>query len=690
MKWKKGVVVDMLYYVATNGNDKNAGTKDAPFATIERARDEIRGKIRAGLTETVTVKILSGVYKVGSIEFDERDSGTEKFPVIYEAEEDVTLNGGVRLSAEMFEPLTEQERLRLSAEARTHVVRANLRRLGLSRSDWGEMCVTGSHNTGDRYDGAVLSPIWCELFVNDVRQTVARYPNEGFLYTGDPIREGDGLESKVTGKVIYRYTLEQWAQKRNPVADIFGIDDATAKRAASWKTLQDVWMFGYPAWNWAGMSTPIASISAKDCSMETKMVSRYGIKSHVPFYFYNVFEELDSPGEWYLDRESGWLYLYPPCDLSCAVIDLSILSDSILTVKNASYITFKGLTFTATRGDALTLSGHHLSLENCEIKNVAGNAAVINGDHIHVSGCVMHHLGRGGVIINGGDRAKLIPSGNVLEDNHIHHISEIFTTYQPAFSLDGVGNLCRHNRIHDSTHMAIYFMGNDHIIEYNEIYDVCRTADDSSSIYSGRDYTTQGTVIRFNYFHDIKSIEKNDVGIFAVYCDDCLGKCTVEHNIFERCQSALLLHGGHNMSFRGNVIVDACEKSRNSINFSKYYYPEDLEGDGIHVQRLALVPWQSEAWKKAYPQIGQYLSWDAKTEQAYPHFGDISGNVIINHAPFEINFPWYEVHFANKIENNVFLKDRPVGTTAYLCAELLPERIEGFEPILIEKIGPRD
>ena len=677
----------MVYYVATNGKDCFRGTCEEPFASIERARDAVRDNIREGLREPVTVKILSGVYKTGNIMFDERDSGTAAFPVTYEAEGEVVLNGGIRLSADLFEPLMAEEKNRLSPEAACHVVRTNLRRLGFSREDWGEMCVTGSHHTGDRYDGAILSPIACELFVNGNRQTVARYPNEGFLYTTGAIREGDGLESKLTGKVIYNYTLEEWAQKRNPLSDIFEIDEETAKRTASWKSLQDVWMFGYPAWNWAGMSTPVVRIGAEDRSMETKMVSRYGIKRQMPYYLYNIFEELDKPGEWYLDRDSGWLYLYPDCDLSEAEIDLSLLTESLLTVKNASYIRFKGLTFTATRGDALTLFGDHLSLENCVIQNVAGYAAVIEGNYIHVSGCEMYHLGRGGVMITGGDRASLTPSHNVLENNHIHHFSEIFTTYQPGFSLCGVGNLCRNNCIHDSTHMAIYFEGNDHIVEYNEIYDVCKTADDSSAVYAGRDYTVQGTVIRFNYFHDIKSVAKNDVGIFAVYCDDNLGKCTITNNVFERCQSALLLHGGHEMAFRGNVIIDACPKSKNSLNFSKYYYGDDLIGNGLHVSRLAAVPWQSDVWKRAYPGIEKYLSWDPLTEQIYPHFCDLSNNVIINHCPFEINFPWYKDDFQNRVEHNMFLENLPACDTKRLCGEFLPSAVEGFEAIPMDRIG---
>ena len=677
----------MRYYVAVDGNDVNAGTKDAPFATLIRARDAVREEIRRGLTESVTVKILEGVYNTESIVLTQEDSGTVSFPITYEAQGNVVLNGGTTIRSEMFSALTDEEKSRLRGEAAEKVVRADLKTLGLCRGDWGEMCVTGSHHTGDRYDGAVLSPIWCELFANGVRQTIARYPNEGFLYTEAPVREGDGKESTVTGSVQYRYTDGEWAKKRNPISDIYRLDPETARRTASWKSLDDVWMFGYPAWNWADMSTPVLRIDAKTREMETKMVSLYGMKTGAPYYFYNIFEELDSPGEWYLDREKGFLYWYPSVPLSEADVMLSLLTESILILKDVSYVTLKGITFTGTRADALTLSGDHLSVLDCTVKNVSGYAMIVRGNHNRVCGCEISRVGQGGVKLCGGDRATLTPSGNIAEYNHVHHYAEIFRNYCPAFQLDGVGNICRHNCIHDSSHMAVGFSGNDHLIEYNEIYSVCKTSDDASAVYSGRDYSTQGTVIRFNYFHDIISEVKKNIGIFAVYCDDNLGKCTIMQNVFVRCQSALLLHGGHNMTFSGNLIMDAPEGARSALTFHKYSCWRDLLGDSLHLRRLRAVPWQSEIWKKAYPQIEKYLSWDIETEQRFPHYADISGNVIICHKEIEINFEWDDPRFENKVENNTVWDERPNCDLESLCERYLPGEIDGFAPIPFSRIG---
>ena len=49
--------------------------------------------------------------------------------------------------------------------------------------------------------------------------------------------------------------------------------------------------------------------------------------------------------------------------------------------------------------------------------------------------------------------------------------------------LDGVGNRVAHNLIHHAPHQAIGFGGNDHVIEFNEIHNVCYESNDAGAIY---------------------------------------------------------------------------------------------------------------------------------------------------------------------------------------------------------------
>ena len=59
----------------------------------------------------------------------------------------------------------------------------------------------------------------------------------------------------------------------------------------------------------------------------------------------------------------------------------------------------------------------------------------------------------------------------------------------PAIELQGVGNRADHNLIHDAPHWAISFGGNEHVMELNEIYDVCQETGDVGVFYTGRDWT---------------------------------------------------------------------------------------------------------------------------------------------------------------------------------------------------------
>ena len=103
----------------------------------------------------------------------------------------------------------------------------------------------------------------------------------------------------------------------------------------------------------------------------------------------------------------------------------------------------------------------------------------------------------------GGDRKKLEAGRNFALNNNIHHFSRWVRTYRPAVYLYGVGHRVAHNRVHDAPHNAVLFWGNDHVLEFNEVYRVCTETGDAGAFYIGRDWTQRGNVIRYNYFHDL-------------------------------------------------------------------------------------------------------------------------------------------------------------------------------------------
>lgn len=89
----------MDLYVAPSGNDANAGTRQAPFASVAKARDAIRGT--TARNEPVTVHLAAGTYYLpDTVVFESQDSGTKESPITYSADADgqVVLSGGSKLS----------------------------------------------------------------------------------------------------------------------------------------------------------------------------------------------------------------------------------------------------------------------------------------------------------------------------------------------------------------------------------------------------------------------------------------------------------------------------------------------------------------------------------------------------------------------------------------------------------------
>src|ERR1035437_9721172 len=98
------------FYLSTTGSDINPGTSAKPFATLERARDEVRqlkqdGKLPKG---GLTIWLRGGDYlRTHALQLTAADSGTPDAPNIWCAckGENVRLLGGRKLAG--FQPVTD-------------------------------------------------------------------------------------------------------------------------------------------------------------------------------------------------------------------------------------------------------------------------------------------------------------------------------------------------------------------------------------------------------------------------------------------------------------------------------------------------------------------------------------------------------------------------------------------------------
>ena len=600
---KEHPIIEGDIYVSTDGNDAADGSREHPFATIERAVKAVRA-LKTGKSG-VRVCVHAGEYLTSGIALTQEDSGSADCPITYSAYGDgeVILNGGVTLRAEDFTAIDEAARARLHGAARDNVVCVDLKKYGLSEKDWGRLCPIGAFGTENKYDDCEEGAN-CELFLNGQRMTLARYPDEGFLRLGAVADVGDVWEFPEQN---YHY---DWNERRNHRGGAYIMDKPTTARAAGWKDTGDIWAYGYFYHDWADSSTPVKGFDIAHRTFYPAHVSRYGARKDALYYFYNVFEEMDAPGEWYLDRGAGKLYFYPPVDLKGARIEMTVTRSSVIDAKNVNHVTFEGFTVKGTRADAITIEGDHNTLRRLNIYGVMGNAMAVKGNFNIVTDCEVSHTGKGGVIMSGGDRATLTPGCSRVENCLFHDWAEVYMVYCGAVRLEGCGNVCAHNEMYNAPHSAIFYYGNDHVIEYNYIHDVVLHSSDAGAIYSGQDWAGQGCVVRYNCLCDIGGGEFTPDGI---YFDDMLSGQTAYGNLLINVRKNGFLIGGGRDNFVFNNIMVHCGKAltyddRGRDGFMNNGWAVASVAsyeNGSMWKRLRQSPYQSEIWKKRYPSLAR-------------------------------------------------------------------------------------
>lgn len=632
---------EVEFFVSPGGNDAQPGTKAHPFRTLEAARDAVR---KVDHSQKVTIWLRGGVYeRTAPFELTARDSGTDGNPVLYHAwpDEEVRIVGGKRITG--WEPVTDQAVLnRLVPDARGKVLQANLKAAGLD--DYGQVKGGG-----------------LELFFEDKPMTLARWPNDGFVKIAGLVEPDTvnvrGTKGSKTGKFMYE-----------------------GDRPKRWLEEKDAWVHGYWFWDWSDERHKIESIDT-----EKRIISvvppyhNYGYRIGQWFYGMNILAELDTPGEWYLDRETGILYFWPPAPIEKGRAVVSVV-DKLVSLNSVSYVAIEGVIFEACRGTAVVMKDcMHARIAGCVLRNLGGKAVEIEGGGRNgVVACDIYGTGSGGISLRGGERSSLTAAGHVAENNHIHHYGRWTRMYTPAISVDGVGNRAAHNLIHDAPHMAIGFGGNDHVIEFNEIHDVCLESNDAGAIYAGRDWTMRGTAIRHNYLHDITGFKGR--GCVGVYLDDMFCGTEIYGNVFYKVTRAAFIGGGRDCTIENNIFVD-CQPSLHIDARAMGW-----AGDHVNTtmtERLKAMPHNSELWRQRYPELVGIL----QDEPAAPKGNVVARNISQGGRWDEVESKArsYVTFQENLVDHDPLFKGTPPNT--FDLRNDSPAYRIGFKPIPFEKIG---
>lgn len=563
---------------------------------LEEVRDEIRrwrSEDASRRSRPVRVVLSAGRHQLGrAVRLTAEDSHVE-WTARPGAE--VVVAGGVFVTGSP-EPVKDKSLLdRLPEQAREHVVQYDLKPLG--QSDYGDYI----YNHEGRVQVRIAREWWKGRWAHDI-EVGTFVPPDGCASAGHMELFVDGVPCKVAQSrkdVTYHINETNWVTG--------GSIRMLEPIPAAWLKESDPYLLGCWQHDWAEQHQRILAFDPANRRLElSKPYHQYGYKYTGYFGAFNMLCELDEPGEWYLDRKTGLLLVWPKDGEAGAErrVELS-MAERLFELSGASDVVFRGLTFETCRNSALTMKAcENCYVEGCTVRNVGQHALVVEDGHdCGARNCTFFGMGGGGVYLVDGNRKTLELSRHFVENCDIHHFGRFYRMYRPAVFLSGVGMRVVGNRLHDSPHAAVICYGCEHLIASNDVAGVCNDSNDCGAFYSGQGWLHRGNRIVGNHFHDI--IGRGGNYTRTIYIDDGSAQFEVANNLFERCTWAVFLGGGRENVITNNVFVDcpsALYVDARGCGWMKPHIEERLSE--IRAKGTLLgIPLKSGVYAERYPAV---------------------------------------------------------------------------------------
>lgn len=627
MRLKCMAILATLCAASALGETSSAMTLSGARVEAEAGESliSVRDKVRAMTVEerasSVEVVLASGEYCLPEgMELASQDGG-----VVWRAEKPGTARivGAPRIPPSAFRKVVNPNVLaRLPEGGRGRVYAA----------DVSAYCPKEIPDLDNSFSGVPRPP---SVFIDGNLAPMSAYPNDGAWMTFS--RRVD-IGAPIPGK------REQFT------GGAFVCDDPQLKR---WDFSNGVWLNGYFCHDWHNWSVKAVSYSEENGTNDVVRIAPgvyvpYGImgtgtwgRKERRFRAFNLFEELDAPGEWWLDRRRKILFIVPPDGVMKDTTDvrISFATRSLIFGDKVCGLRFEGLEFAFCHSQLAHFVGAGgIEFRGCRFSCTAKNAVEIEegvGRNL-LSGCEIVHCGAGGVKIDDGDRRTLTPAGSAVENCRIHDFGMLQRTYSCAVEAKGCGIAVRGCEIFDAPHMAMRYEANDCVIESNDIHHVLLETGDAGAIYSGRDWTTQGNVVCHNFIHDIgagttaKEGEDDAVSgtnAMGLYFDDCDCGDEVYGNVFLNCPRGILIGGGRDHPVRSNVFVNCrmgmsidCRGISWKGKWNVAGTSSDLEG------KAKKFGYTSGVWAARYPRLANIMD-DHPME---PLYNPVEDNMFID------------------------------------------------------------
>ena len=591
----------------------------------------------------------------------------------YPGEDPAVISGGVPLPAAALEPVTDPDvAAQIQPAALPFVRQVDLAAIGVSDLGapqchpymGGEASILPGnlvsaalelHLFGDDTIGGDLSPL-----------TLARWPNKDHL----PKQWANGTVSgyEIAVDALTAARLPFWAQQlREDAGSIF----AHYLGGLGWNDHVNALANVNVALGGAAAGPPSITLAA--CPSHYEQPGFDALDNAGTFYTYNILYELDSEGEFYVNRTSRMLYVWPPAAQASpywqvspwgkpvvapitaprgierararqlragagagTIGELSIDAD-LLLLDGTSFLSLDGLVLTSARNAGVrAINTTAVLIQNCILENFGSMAVnASGGSAFAIDGSVVRHAGNGAVYFYAGERATLTPARHSIRNSSVSYSNRYLYCYVPSVALADCGNTISDSELFGGPHQGTFISGNDHEISRSVLHDLVEAASDSGVVYMGRDWSYQGNAIVNNTFLRINTADPGD-DVSAVYLDDMISGFNITGNVFVNVSRALLLGGGRSNVFANNSITGV-DGGDGAVHFDDRGLGWDAgacaQPDGEMVRFLARVPYNTSAvWIARFPQLATILE-DAPCT---PKYNAVVGNTFcsLGASPF--------------------------------------------------------
>ena len=567
-----------------------------------------------------------------------------------------------------------------------------------------------------------------KFFADGVQYTVARWPNASCVYMNE-YTGADGENGVVDSGSITAAGGSSCGSPRS--VGKYGEPGfefcLNTPHPFEWENTGEIYLNGSFYEEWTRDTVKIKSFNKDLQSIRSLEGISWGAKYNAKnkFYFSNILEELDVPGEWFLDRANGMLYVYPHADIENYV--LSYKSRGCFLVTNSKNIVINGIEFKDFVGTAVSVSNcSNVMVQKCKFSNVRMGVS-IGGDTTKFCGVINSSFNSSleksnrAVFVEapsaGSDFMKnLIPQYNYIQNNYIYGGEGV--------SVRGNSNIVSHNVFSNAYGSSIYCdRVHDTVIEFNEILCGSTQVSDSGPVYlGGNRLGSGGNHVRYNYIHDNAQERSMPYGI---YFDDFMSRSYAYGNIIDGAM--IFLHNGSDNTIYNNIIMNSNRGIQDSQNYSKngglnyrwkiaaldygafteFLNYDDTSKyinvlDGIYAERFpTLKDWA----EKMYMRIGEYREngivdsseysvtypngavTDLDTYLRSPRFNYYGNNFMINNKSGLVLSELGRISATE--QNNVEQQNSDLFATGFNNNEFLKagEYIPGFETIPYSSIG---